>query len=108
MDAASLRGTAREIGTSAAVLSAFLGGARPALPTVRKLLDWQVREHARLRTPPPPEIARAALEALLRHLPPARQRSAARRILGAVERRGPGPGIPPWLDHLREGFPDGE
>lgn len=105
MEATSLRGTAREIGTSAAVLSSFIDGAQPARPTVRKLLDWQVREHARRRTPPPPEIARAALAALLRHLPSARQQAAARRILAAVERRSAGFGVPPWLAAAREGLP---
>lgn len=99
----SLRQVARDAEVSAPVLRAFLDGAEPRDPTLRRLRDWYFSEAA-TRGAPSLASARAALDLLTLPLPPEDQRMARLGIVSTLHglwtRRGTA--IPAWLVGLME------
>jgi hypothetical protein len=108
VEAASLRGVARQVGLSAPSLGAFLEGAVPRRSTRRKLQSWYLR-----RVPPEgasAEVAGAVLALMLDSLREPRRARVRRRVLEVIgeAHRAAGAPPPPWISALLdEGRTDG-
>lgn len=84
VDAHSIRSVAREVGLPPNGLKYFLDGGTPRSGTRRKLEAWYLLEVVRPTASLECEEGRAALEILLRVLPPARRDIAKSRMLALL------------------------
>lgn len=102
VSARSLRPVAADVGMSWRGLSYFVEGREPRPSTRRKLTDWYVKRAAGHAVEADPDLVAAALDVLLRHLPPELKVEAERRIARAVDAVGEQHRIPPpgWLSRL--------
>lgn len=101
----SLRVAAEEIGLSFKGVDKFLNGAEPHPSTRRKLTDWYVRRSSSRSEAPTPETIQAALELIVRHLPPAIQARAAAAAVAAVRAVGTDAKVaePDWMAEVSRG-----
>jgi AcrR family transcriptional regulator len=99
-----LRAVARAVGISHPSMLALLDGAEPRAPTLRKLVEWFVRDHAARGADADAATSRAALSLLLRHLPEETRDGARRELLAALERASEAAGVPAprWLTGMRD------
>lgn len=95
----SLRKLAREIGLSAPGLTHFIEGGEPFKPTVRKLVEWYVRDAANRRGIDQ-DTATAALSLLTDGMPNAEAEATRARILAELRDGYKRSGTPPpaWLE----------
>lgn len=103
-DAASLRGTAREVGISPMGLHNFLRGqGKLQARTVRKLNEWYALRMAR-GLPEGEDAARAALTILAGYHPEAERQAVILEHLEVTERRllAAGMAVPAWIASLRQ------
>lgn len=102
VEAGSIRSVAREVGLPPNGLDYFLKGGEPRAANRRKLEQWYVREAAHGTDGVDGEAGEAALEILLRVLPPAYRKEGRERVLMVLkELCGEGRIKPPsWLDTL--------
>lgn len=94
----SLRKVARAVGLTAPGLTHFLDGGEPYKPTLRKLVEWYVRDAAERRGIND-ETASAALSLLLDGLPDPEATATRERLIAELREGFKRSGAPPpeWL-----------
>jgi len=90
----SLRVVAAEIKMSWKGVDKFLSGSVPRARTIQKLTEWYLRRSAAADEPASDEVIAAALELIVRHLPPAHREEARSAVSDAVRKVGEEHGIP--------------